>query len=236
MESMVFQSPKKHRIIAIKNLLLENNIPVTSIKIHIYVTWSLYNKAGSGITEERERRDELNIPIEDFDDKLNDAQTFELYTDEENEDKAINLIEDCEEETFFDDCIFKTNNYDEAFEIYLLLNKNNIVCDDIIPSEEEYLLFIDPENKEEAIKLIEHKDDDKERPREFQDTKQKPNPNEIFAQEYHENNIFKYIIPLVVILCILLLRVDNKFVFEILIKKIDVIIREIINNIPQPNS
>jgi hypothetical protein len=238
MESMVFQSPKKHRIIAIKNLLLKNNIPVTSIKIHINVGWRLYNKYGHGITDERDRRDELNVPIEDFNDKLNDAQTFELYTAEEHEDTAIRLIEDCDEETFFDDCIFKSNNYDEAFEIYSLLNKNNIICDDIIPTAEEYLLFIDPEDKEEALKLIEHKDDDKERPREYQDTKLSLNeyqdtrqkPNEIFVQE-HENNIFKYIVPLVIILCISLIKIDNKFIFEIVINKIDVIIREIINNV-----
>jgi hypothetical protein len=228
MESMVFQSPKKHRIIAIKYLLIKNNIPVTSIKIHINIGWSFYYKSVFRVTEERDRRDELNVPIEDFDDKLNDAQTFEIYTGEEDEDKAIRLIEDCDEETFFDDCIFKSNNYDDVFEIYSLLNKNNIICDDIIPSEEKYLLFIDPEDKEEAIKLIENKDVDIERPREYQVTS--PNPNEIFVQE-HDNNIFKYIVPLVVILCILFIRIDKNFIFEILIKKIDIIIREIINNV-----
>jgi len=230
MESMVFQSPKKHRIIAIKNLLIKNNIPVTSIKIHINVGWRLYNKYGHGITDERDRRDELNVPIEDFNEKLNDAQTFELYTGEEHENTAINLIENCEEETFFYDCIFKTNNYDEAFEIYLLLNKNHIICDDIIPAEDKYLLFIDPEDKEEALKLIEHKDDDKERPREYQDTRPRQNPNEIFVQESHENNIYKFIIPLIIILCILLIKIDNKFIFEILINKIDVIIRSLCKN------
>ena len=231
MERMVFQSSKKHRIIAIKNFLIKNNIPVTSIKIHINVGWSLYNKYGHGITDERDRRDELNVPIEDFDEKLNDAQTFELYTGEEYEDKAINLIEDCDEGTFFNDCIFRTNDYDEAFKIFSLLNKNNILCDDIVPSAEEFLLFIDPKDKEEAVKLIENKDkdNDKERPLEYQDTK--PNPNEIFVQEYHENKIFKFIVPLVIILCILLIKIDNKFLFEIVIKKIDVIIREIINNL-----
>jgi len=230
MESMVFQSPKKHRIIAIKNLLLKNSIPVTSIKIHINVGWSLRNKYGQGITDERERRDELIVPIEDFNEKLNDAQTFEIYTGEEHEDMAIKLIEECDEETFFDDCIFKTNNYDEAFEIYLLLNKNNIICDDIIPAEEKYLLFIDPEDKEEALKLIEHKDDDKERPRENQETRPRQNPNEIFVQESHEKKIYKFIIPLVIILCILLIKIDNKFIFEILINKINVIIRKNTNN------
>jgi hypothetical protein len=231
MECMVFESPKKHRIIAIKNLLLKNNIPVISIKIHIKLRGRFSDKTTGENSENNDRSNELNIPIEDFDDKLNNAQVFELYTDEEHEDKAINLIEDCEEETFFDDCIFRTNNYDDAFEIYSFLNKNNIICGDIIPTAEEYLLFIDPEDKEEAIKLIEHKDDDKERPREFQDTRPDPKPNEIFAQEYHENNIFKYIIPLIIILCILLFRTNNKFIFEIIIEKIDVIIREIINNI-----
>jgi hypothetical protein len=128
------------------------------------VAWSTYKrKTNTGKIEERESCDELNVPIEEFNEKLNDAQTFELYTDEKYEDAAEKLIENCDEETFFDDCIFKSKNYDEAFEVYRLLNKNNIPCDDVFTSVDEYLLFIDPENKDEAAKIIEQNKKDKAR-------------------------------------------------------------------------
>jgi hypothetical protein len=185
MESLVFQSPKKHRIIAIKKLLIENNIPVTSIKLHIYLT------AYSRISE-KEICDELNVPIEEFNEKLNDAQTFELYTDEKFEERAINIIENCDVETFFNDCIYKSNNYDEAFEIYQLLNNNNLQCDDIFTTIDiytnigKYLLFIDPENKDEAIKIIEQRN--KVKNREYQNVK----TNELFDQDYYENKKINY--------------------------------------------
>jgi hypothetical protein len=225
METVVFQSPKKHRIIAVKNLLIENNIPITSVKIRIYVAWSTYSrKTNTGKVETRESCDELNVPIEEFSEKLNDAQIFELYTDEKYEDAAAELIENCDEETFFDDCIFRSKNYDEAIEIYMLLNKNNIPCDDVSTSVDEYLLFIDPENKDEAAKIIEQNNKDKERTYEYQNIK----PNETIFEEYHENNIFKYILPFLFGLCILLFRIDNKFIFEIIIKKIVEVIKEFI--------
>jgi len=158
---MIFQSPKRHRIIAIKKLLAENNIPITNIKLHISVAWSHgginAGQAGIRVTETREKRNELNVPIEEFTDKLNDAQTFELYTYEEYEQAALELIESCNEETFFGDCIFKSESYDEAFEIYLLLNKNNIPCEDIFPGADGYLLFIDPKYMDKALEIIEQK-------------------------------------------------------------------------------
>ena len=218
---MVFQSPKKHRIIAIKKLLAKNNIPVTSVKLYIYVQWTHGGRKGGGvIMEERERRDELNVPVEDFTGKLNDAQTFELYTDEKHEDIAIGLIEECDIETFFDDCIFKSNDYDEIFEIYSLLNKHNIPCDDIFPNIDNYLLFVDPENKDKAIKLIEGKDKNETITYEYQNTKSK----ELFVQEHHGNKLFKYILPLIIISCLLLLRIDNESIMEIIIKKIGILI------------
>ena len=186
MEKMVFQSPKKHRIIAIKNLLTENNIPVTNIKLHIRVEWShgggrYYGK----FTETREKRNELNVPIEEFDEKLNDAQTFELYTDAEHEDEAIALIEDCDEETFFGDCIFRTKNYDEAFEMFLLLNKNKIPCDEVFPGVEDYLLFIDPLYTAEALKTIERNQEDKFFKRKNRKAKE---PSD---RDYQKSNLFK---------------------------------------------
>lgn len=158
MEKIIFQSPRKHRIIAIKNLLTENNIPISSIKLHIYVEWSHGGRRGGGrIIESMERRDELNFPIEDFNEKLNDSQTLEIYTDEKYEDKALEIIENINIEAFFNDCIFKSENYDEALEKYLLLIKNNISRDDVFANNEEYLLSIDPEDKDEAIKILNQK-------------------------------------------------------------------------------
>ena len=155
---MVFQSPKKHRIIAVRDLLAENDIPVTNIKLSIQVQWSHWihsgTRTGEKFTETREKRNELNIPIEEFDDPLNDAQTFELYVDKENEEAAIELIDECDEETFFGDCIFKSEDYSIAFEVYRLLNKNNIPCADVFPGDDAYLLFIDPEHTEKAIDLM----------------------------------------------------------------------------------
>ena len=158
METMVFQSPKKHRIVAVKYLLRDNNIPITSVKISIYVEWSHGGRKGAGrVKEIIEKRDELNIDIEFFNEKLNDAQTFELYVDERYEDLAINLIDNINIETFFEDCIFKTTCYDKAFDICKLLRKNKIPCDEIFTSDEGYFVFIDIEDKEDALKLLEVK-------------------------------------------------------------------------------
>ena len=158
METMVFQSPKKHRIIAVKYLLRDNNIPITSVKISIYVEWSHGGRRGAGrVKEIIEKRDELNIDIEFFNEKLNDAQTFEIYVDEKHEEAAINLIENINIETFFDDCIFKSTCYDAAFDVCKFLKKNKISCDEIFTTDDGYLVFIDIEKKEEALKLLEVK-------------------------------------------------------------------------------
>ena len=192
MEKMIFQSPKKHRIIAIKRLLTENNIPITNIKLHLFVKWSHgginAGQAGIRITEAREKRNELNIPIEEFNEKLNDAQTFELYTAEEYEEAALELIEDCDEETFFGDCVFKSESYDEAFEIYTLLNKNNIPCDDIFPGVDAYLLFVDPEYMDKAMELIEQKNTKRKR---------RKDKNQIDHYDdttgYRKNSLFRFL-------------------------------------------
>jgi hypothetical protein len=155
---MVFESPKRHRIITVRDLLEENEIPVTSIKLSIQVQWSNWihsgTRSGEKLTVTREKRNELNVPIEEFDDPLNDAQTFELYVDEEDEEAAIELIDECDEETFFGDCIFKSQDYALAFEVYRLFNRNNIPCDDVFPGDDAYLLFVDPEHIEKAIDLM----------------------------------------------------------------------------------
>jgi len=159
MEKMLFKSPKRHRIIAIRDLLEEYEIPVTSIKLHIQVEWGHWTlgelrTGGKRLIETREKRNDLNVPIDEFTDKLNDSQAFELYVAEEHEEEAIQLIDECDEEKFFGDCFLKTVNYDEAFEIYLMLNKNNIPCDDVYPGSDAYLLFIDPEHIDKAIDLM----------------------------------------------------------------------------------
>ncbi|MDR0443982.1 MAG: hypothetical protein LBH44_11310 [Treponema sp.] len=230
MEAMVFQSPKKHRIIAIKRLLADNNIQVTSIKLYIQVEWTFYHrKTGSGITERRKSRDELNIPIEEFNGKLNDAQTFELYVDDKHKYLAKELIENICIETLFDDCIFKSNNYDEVFDKYLLLRKNNIQCDDVFINDEEYLLFIDPENRDEALSILEPKKENREYIYEYKEIKQRDNS---FVKEYKERNILKYFVPIIIVLLILFFKIENEHIFEIIINKIKYIF-EIHFNIKQ---
>jgi len=183
MEKLIFRSPKKHRIIAVKRLLAQNEIPVTSIKLHIQIQWShggiKSGQAGQRATETRERRNELNVPIEEFDEKLNDAQTFELYTDAQYEEMAIEFIESRDEETFFGDCIFRSENYEEAFKIYTLLNKNNIPCADIFPGKDAYLLFIDLESMDKARALIKGKHGGED------------SPPEDHRETYRKTNLFK---------------------------------------------
>ena len=187
MGKMVFKSPKRHRIIAIRDMLAENDIPVTNIKLHIHVEWShggiSAGQAGIRISEARERRNELNVPIEEFTDKLNDAQTFELYVDEEHQQEAMELIDACDEETFFGDCVFSSESYDEAFEIYLLLNKNNIPCENVFPGVDEYLLFIDPEYMDKAAKVIERRND----------KRGKRKPEDPFDQDYRRSSLFRFL-------------------------------------------
>jgi hypothetical protein len=226
METVVYQSPRKHRIIAIQNLLIKNNIPVTSIKLHICVSSrDVIGGGRRGNIVQIERSDDLNVPIEEFNEKLSDVQTFEVYTDAQYETKAMALIEKCDEETFFDDCIFKSNNYDEAFEIYLQLIRNNISCDEVATifaeNGEEYALFTDPDEKESAIRLINQSDKPEPKIYETDNTTQ----SEFFDSEKREKSISRYILPAIIIVCILLLRIDNQFIIEIIIGKIEIIIK-----------
>ena len=192
---MVFRSPKRHRVIAIKNLLAEHNIPVTNIKLHISVTWSHgginAGQAGIRVTETREKRNALNVPIEEFTDKLNDAQAFELYTEAQYKDMAIELIESCDEETFFGDCIFKSEKYDEAFEVYQLLNKNNIPCNDVFPAVDGYVLFIDPVYIDKALEIIQQKY--KEKNYKYKKKKPKNQSEHTYQETDYRKGIFKFL-------------------------------------------
>ena len=223
MEKMVFKSPKRHRIIAIKQLLAQNNIPVTSIKLHIHVEWTHWRQAGIQThkkhTETREKRNELNVPIEEFTDTLNDAQTFELYTTEDHEDAALELIEACDEAVFFGDCIFRSEHYDEAFQIYTLLNRNNIPCDEIFPGVNEYLLFIDPVYMNKAIEIIEQKNH-RYRTRAVKNEFAGESFVSEFPQEQHRNrrSIFRYVLPAALVLLALTLRINDESLIEILLR------------------
>ena len=66
---MVFQSPKKHKIITIEKLLSENNIPITGIHISTYTKWNHGIMGENRFVETRERSEELKMPIEDFNEK-----------------------------------------------------------------------------------------------------------------------------------------------------------------------
>jgi len=213
MEIKIYSSPWKYRIVAIKDYLMKNNIPIASIKLCL----CLYLKK-----DLIERHDELNIPIEEFNEELNESQVFEIYIDEKHEEDADKLFEDFDDETFFNDCIYKSNNYDEVFEIYQLLKKNNLQCDDIFTitdiytNVEEHLLFLDPDKKEEALKII--NGENRAETYEYQEIK----PKEVFVQEDNESNIFRYIILSVIILFLLLffIKIDNESILAMLVKKI----------------
>jgi hypothetical protein len=229
-ETVIYQSPKKHRIIAIQDLLIKNNIPVTSIKLNI----SIRSGGRRGGSVEITRSDELNVPIEDFNEELNDAQTFEIYVDTKYELAAEQLIEKCDEETFFDDCIYKSDNYDEALETYLMLTRNKVPCDEVCTvyantDSEAFLLFTEPEYKSTAVRLIKGENIFETREREIylevNDAPQKSFLNNE-KPEKHDKSIFIYLIPILIIACILLLRIDNEFVIEIIIRKVGVIIKE----------
>jgi hypothetical protein len=234
MEKVIYQSPKKHRIIAIQDLLIKNNIPVTGIKLHICLTTSSGIGKGSMRVDtiEIERSDELNVPIEDFNEKLNDAQTFEIYTDEQFEVAATDIIEECDEETFFDDCIFKSTTYDDALEIYLLLTRNNVPCDEVCTvfnedDKEEFLVFTEPDYKLVAIRLINELKRIEIKQKEIMRETTNEQKENFFNNEKHETRgpgIYKYLIPLIIIAGILLLRFDNQFLIEIIINKVTEII------------
>ncbi|MDR0289926.1 MAG: hypothetical protein LBI06_03240 [Treponema sp.] len=233
MEIVIYQSPKKHRIIAIQDLLIKNKIPITSIKLHICVNSRDVIVGGrrANVVQnivQIERSDELNVPIEEFNEKLNDAQTFEIYTETQYEEAAIELIERCDEETFFDDCIFKSSNYDEAFEISLFLNRNGVPCDDVFTNftednSEEYLLFVEPDDKETAAMLIDQTKKIEKKTYEPDYTERR----EIFHKEDNRNTekrLSRFVLPLIIIACLLLLRINDEFIIEIVIRKIEAII------------
>ncbi|MCL2800938.1 MAG: hypothetical protein FWD28_04185 [Treponema sp.] len=215
MEKIVFSSPKKHRIIAVRDLLYKNNIPVTSIKLYFYLELkrgSLHRDRNDIVTEIIEKRDELNIPIENFYEKLNDSQTLEIYVNENNEESALKLIETINIETLFNDCIFKSTNYDETFEKYLLLTRNIIQCDDVYEYNDEFLLFIDPENKQEALNLLEPNN---KKGNIYQYKEVHNNHSKVY--ETNEKNPIRFILPILIILFILFFRINNQFIIEIII-------------------
>jgi len=164
MEKCIYSSPKKYKILEIKKLLLDNNIPVTSIQLYIYVNMSrLHARGEDEIIDIREERGELLVPIEEFDEELNDAETFEIYTEEKHADKALVLIDEFNENNLYKNCIFKSMDYKEASNIHAVLLKNNIPCDDIITNiidenNEEYLLYLDPNFHEKAENIMENRD------------------------------------------------------------------------------
>jgi shikimate kinase len=164
MEKLIYSSPKKYRILEIKKLLSDNNIPVTSIQLYIYVNMSrLHARGEDEIIDIRERRGELNVPIEEFNEELNDAETLEIYTEEKYADEAMDLIEKYNEENLYKNCIYKSMDYNEASGIQELLLKKNIPCDDIITNvldnnDEEYIIYLDPDFLEKAEYIIENKD------------------------------------------------------------------------------
>jgi hypothetical protein len=159
MEKVIYRSNKKHYIVDIKNLLNENNIPVSSIQLYISVNMDKYTKNGI-YKDTREERNEIIIPIEEFNEKLNDAQIFEIYIEEEYYEKAGILIDEWAVKNIYKYCIYKSTDYDEADNNIWLLKNNNIPCDDfpftnvLEDNTEEYLILINPEYSEQANNLL----------------------------------------------------------------------------------
>jgi len=152
---------------------------------------------------------ELTVPIEEFDEKLNDAQIFELYTSEEQESAAVSLIESLDEFAFFGDCVYRSANYDDAFDIYSLLRKNKIPCDEIATSADEYVLLINPEDMDSALRVIEQRSNDKKTVLVRDNIESK----ELYEEKDNENSeALKIIIPILIIVMVLLIRIDNEFI------------------------
>ena len=205
MEVMIYSSPKKYVIVDIKNLLNENNIPVSSIQLYIkVVNVDRHTKYGA-FPNARERRGELTVPIEEFDEKLNNAETLEIYVEEEYSDKALNLIEEMENKIFYKYCIFESSDYDEADTIQRLLVKNDIPCDDVYTNfleynTEAYWICLDPAFHEQANKLLKHND----RPKpEIIDTYYRKDNKErvkVYEQEQKENVSLRHILIILLII------------------------------------
>jgi len=161
MEVMIYSSPKKYVIVDIKNLLNENNIPVSSIQLYIKVVNVDRRIRYGAFPNAREKRGELTVPIEEFDEKLNNAETLEIYVEEEYSDKALNLIEEMENKIFYKYRIFESSDYDQADTIQRLLVRNDIPCDDVYTNflednTEEYWICLDPAFHEQANNLLKH--------------------------------------------------------------------------------
>jgi hypothetical protein len=220
MEKLIYCSPKKYKILEIKQLLSKHNIPVTSIQLYICVNMSrIHDRGYDEIIDVREERGELTVPIEEFNEDLNDAETFEIYTEEKYADAALDLIDKYNENNFYNNCIFKSINYDEASDKKTLLLENKIPCDDIYihnldENTEEYLLFLDPNFMEKAEKIINNKNIQKlpiETERSIPHIK-----NDIFSQEKRGDNpfaIFLKVLFVVVIIFIVIYIFDKNYPF-----------------------
>jgi len=200
METIIYSSPKKYVIVDIKNLLNENNIPVSSIQLYIRVNMDRSTEKGLfQVKDTREKRGELTVPIEEFDEKLNNAETLEIYIEEEYYDKAFNLIEEMENKIFYKYCIFESSDYDEADTIQRLLVKNDIPCDDVYTNflednTEEYWICLDPAFHEQANNLLRRNYQPKP---EIIDTYYKKNNKEkikLYEQEQKENVSLRHIL------------------------------------------
>jgi hypothetical protein len=163
-----------------------------------------YTKDGI-FRDTRERRGELTVPIEEFDEKLNNAETFEIYVEEEYSDKALGLIEKMENEIFYKHCIFESSDYDEADTIQRLLVKEDIPCDEVYTNflddnTEEYWICLDPAFHERANNLIKRNYQPKP---EIIDTYYKKDNKikaKVYEQEQKENISLRHILIILLII------------------------------------
>jgi hypothetical protein len=204
METLVYSSPKKYVIVDIKNLLNENNIPVSSIQLYITVNMDKHTKDGI-FRDTRERRGELTMPIEEFDEELNNAETLEIYVEEKYSDKALNLIEEMENKIFYKYCIFESSDYDEADTIQRLLLKEDIPCDDVYTNflddnTEEYWICLDPAFHEQAHNLLKRNYQPKPEIIETYYKKDNREKVKMYEQEQKENVSLRHVLIILLIM------------------------------------
>jgi hypothetical protein len=164
-EELVFAWADRQFTLDVKNALAQAGIEVSSIKLHVKVVLRKQHRYAS-YTEVLEDRRDLQVPLEDFTEELNDAEEFELYTESAFAEEAKLLVKSYCKEQYPDDpalngCVFMSANKDESADIQQMLEQNNIPCLEIekIISEEtglaEYALYVTPEHEEAACALIE---------------------------------------------------------------------------------
>lgn len=159
MEQWIYSSANRQKIIDIKKFLEDSGIPVLKITLNIEVRLDKRGRHYSFV-EELKESNELTVPIEEFDDELNDAQYFAMYINSEDYDNAVSLLEAYFNEASSENCVFLSDDYEETVRIKESLLQQGIGSKEIIEhinndGSREYVLYTEPEDVEAAQDFIE---------------------------------------------------------------------------------